>query len=165
MSGSGGFYKYRCKYFYTYNCPNWVYCNGHACAMCLVGVPSLHDVLSYPPFADLLLNKQAEGRDSMETEATAPPNWQQQQRQAQQHVRRPNVASAYTEICVPQAIHGTLRYTVMEIIPTDEPGPGAYWVLRQKAMAAQALPYSTFTTSDTPRPVMTSVGVTGQVAY
>ncbi|KAL2149530.1 hypothetical protein VTH82DRAFT_8181 [Thermothelomyces myriococcoides] len=142
MSGSGGFYKYRCKYFYTYNCPNWVYCNGHACAMCL-----------------------AEGRDSMETEATAPPNWQQQQRQAQQHVRRPNVASAYTEICVPQAIHGTLRYTVMEIIPTDEPGPGAYWVLRQKAMAAQALPYSTFTTSDTPRPVMTSVGVTGQVAY
>jgi len=36
MSGTGGFYKYRCKYFYTYNCPNWVYCNGHACAMCLV---------------------------------------------------------------------------------------------------------------------------------
>lgn len=36
MSGSGGFYKYRCKYFYTHNCPNWVYCNGHACAMCLV---------------------------------------------------------------------------------------------------------------------------------
>jgi hypothetical protein len=40
MSGSGGFYKYRCKYFYTYNCPNWVYCNGHACAMCLVGTTS-----------------------------------------------------------------------------------------------------------------------------
>lgn len=36
MSGSGGFYKYRCKYFYTYNCPNWVYANGHACPMCLV---------------------------------------------------------------------------------------------------------------------------------
>lgn len=42
MSGTGGFYKYRCKYFYTYNCPNWVYCNGHACAMCLV-VPHLPD--------------------------------------------------------------------------------------------------------------------------
>ena len=38
MSGSGGFYKYRCKHFYTYNCPNWVYCNGHACAMCLVSI-------------------------------------------------------------------------------------------------------------------------------
>jgi hypothetical protein len=36
MSGSGGFYKYRCKYFYTHNCDNWVYANGHACAMCLV---------------------------------------------------------------------------------------------------------------------------------
>ncbi|KAI7784288.1 hypothetical protein SLS64_007050 [Diaporthe eres] len=23
MSGSGGFYKYRCKYFYTHNCTNW----------------------------------------------------------------------------------------------------------------------------------------------
>ncbi|KAL2160297.1 hypothetical protein VTH06DRAFT_1470 [Thermothelomyces fergusii] len=159
MSGSGGFYKYRCKYFYTYNCPNWVYCNGHACAMCL-----------------------AEGRDAIEAEATAPATWQPQQPQqqqqqpqqqqqqvqqqpVQQHLRRPNAASAYTEICVPQAIHGTLRYTVMEIIPTDDPGPGAYWVLRQKVMAAQALPYSTFTTSDTPRPVMTPTGVGGQVAY
>ncbi|KAL2139557.1 hypothetical protein VTI28DRAFT_5038 [Corynascus sepedonium] len=149
MSGSGGFYKYRCKYFYTYNCPNWVYCNGHACAMCL-----------------------AEGRDSAEAEAGAlsrphaSATWQQaQQQQQQQHQRRQN-ATASTEICVPQAVHGTLRYTVMEIIPSDEPGnSGAYWVLRQKVMAAQALPYSTFTTSDTPRPVMTSVGVPGQMAY
>jgi hypothetical protein len=53
----------------------------------------------------------------------------------------------------------------MEIIPADEPGSGAYWILRQKAMAPQALPYSTFTTSDTPRPVMTSVGIPGQMAY
>jgi hypothetical protein len=43
MSGSGGFYKYRCKHFYTYNCPNWVYCNGHACAMCLVST-CIHSV-------------------------------------------------------------------------------------------------------------------------
>ncbi|KAF7533232.1 hypothetical protein G7054_g7275 [Neopestalotiopsis clavispora] len=26
--GGGGFYKYRCKYFYTHNCPNWVYAEG-----------------------------------------------------------------------------------------------------------------------------------------
>ena len=40
MSGSGGFYKYRCKYFLTHNCPNWVYANGHACALCLVRQPT-----------------------------------------------------------------------------------------------------------------------------
>ncbi|KAI5860336.1 hypothetical protein GGS23DRAFT_233163 [Durotheca rogersii] len=34
MSGSGGFYKYRCKYFYTHNCPNWVYVNNSPCASC-----------------------------------------------------------------------------------------------------------------------------------
>ncbi|KAI0537706.1 hypothetical protein GGR58DRAFT_329430 [Xylaria digitata] len=34
MSGSGGFYKYRCKYFYTHECPNWVYVNNTACASC-----------------------------------------------------------------------------------------------------------------------------------
>ncbi|KAK7431605.1 hypothetical protein QQZ08_001823 [Neonectria magnoliae] len=28
MSGAGGFYKYRCKYFYTHNCPNWVWADG-----------------------------------------------------------------------------------------------------------------------------------------
>ncbi|KAK3946243.1 hypothetical protein QBC46DRAFT_3005 [Diplogelasinospora grovesii] len=35
MSGSGGFYKYRCKYFYTHNCPNWVWVNNAPCASCL----------------------------------------------------------------------------------------------------------------------------------
>ncbi|KAI1327650.1 hypothetical protein F5Y16DRAFT_189841 [Xylariaceae sp. FL0255] len=34
MSGGGGFYKYRCKYFYTHDCPNWVYVNNTACATC-----------------------------------------------------------------------------------------------------------------------------------
>ncbi|KAK4115621.1 hypothetical protein N656DRAFT_775547 [Canariomyces notabilis] len=50
MSGSGGFYKYRCKYFWTYNCDNWVYANGHACQMCLVShvhLPTLFPLL--PP--------------------------------------------------------------------------------------------------------------------
>ncbi|KAK4151205.1 hypothetical protein C8A00DRAFT_36145 [Chaetomidium leptoderma] len=143
MSGSGGFYKYRCKYFYTYNCPNWVYCNGHACAMCL-----------------------AEGRDAAESASSMPAQphsaatWQRPQ-----HQQRPN-PSASTEICVPQAIQGTLLYTVMEIVPTDEPGSGAYWILRQKAMEPRALPpYNTITTSDTPRPVMASVGMAGQMAY
>lgn len=38
MSGSGGFYKYRCKYFYTHNCNNWVYVNNAPCAHCLVSL-------------------------------------------------------------------------------------------------------------------------------
>lgn len=42
MSGSGGFYKYRCKYFYAKSCQNWVYVNGEACITCLVS-------LSVPP--------------------------------------------------------------------------------------------------------------------
>ncbi|KAI0876516.1 hypothetical protein GGS24DRAFT_451151 [Hypoxylon argillaceum] len=36
MSGGGGFYKFRCKYFLSHECPNWVYLNGSACAECAV---------------------------------------------------------------------------------------------------------------------------------
>jgi len=35
MSSSGGYYKYRCKYWMTYNCPNWVWVNNSPCAHCL----------------------------------------------------------------------------------------------------------------------------------
>ncbi|KAH9885971.1 hypothetical protein F4778DRAFT_759886 [Xylariomycetidae sp. FL2044] len=31
---SGGYYQYRCKYFYTYDCPNWVYVNNAQCPSC-----------------------------------------------------------------------------------------------------------------------------------
>lgn len=103
--------------------------------------------------------KQAEGRDATDSKlatsshAHLSANWRQQNR------------STPTEICVPQAIDGTLRYTVMEIIPTEQSGPGTYWVLRQKAMAPQALPYTGITTSDTPRAVMAPVGIPLQMAY
>ena len=40
MSGSGGYYKYRCKYWLTYNCPNWVWVNNAPCAHCLVRLSS-----------------------------------------------------------------------------------------------------------------------------
>lgn len=39
MSGSGGFYKYRCKNFYSHNCPNWVWVNNSPCATCIVSHP------------------------------------------------------------------------------------------------------------------------------
>ncbi|KAI1357050.1 hypothetical protein F5Y01DRAFT_321363 [Xylaria sp. FL0043] len=34
IPGYGGFYKYRCKYFYTHECPNWVYVNNTGCGEC-----------------------------------------------------------------------------------------------------------------------------------
>ncbi len=36
MSGGGGYYKYRCKNWLTYNCEEWVWVNGTACTNCLV---------------------------------------------------------------------------------------------------------------------------------
>ncbi|KAH8677597.1 hypothetical protein BX600DRAFT_132121 [Xylariales sp. PMI_506] len=33
-SGGGGYFRYRCKYFYTHNCPNWVYVNNSPCSSC-----------------------------------------------------------------------------------------------------------------------------------
>ncbi|SPO03851.1 uncharacterized protein DNG_06534 [Cephalotrichum gorgonifer] len=43
MSGSGGFYKYRCKYFYAKSCQNWVYVNGEACITCLAEGCDAHE--------------------------------------------------------------------------------------------------------------------------
>jgi len=49
MSGSGGYYKYRCKYWLTYNCPNWVWVNNAPCAHCLAdGRDSDTAVMSSP---------------------------------------------------------------------------------------------------------------------
>ncbi|XXG97412.1 hypothetical protein Hte_003713 [Hypoxylon texense] len=105
MSGSGGFYRYRCKYFYTHNCPNWVYVNNSPCANCC-----------------------AEGRDVEEPNAQMP-SWR--------HSR---------EICVPRVEDGTVHYTLMEIVNTDE--SGNQWTLRYKVEQTQVPTVST--TSATP---------------
>lgn len=34
-SCSAGYFRYRCKNFYTYNCDNWVWVNYTACAECV----------------------------------------------------------------------------------------------------------------------------------
>ncbi|KAI1110966.1 hypothetical protein F5Y14DRAFT_454493 [Nemania sp. NC0429] len=34
MSGTGGYYRFRCKYFLSHECPNWVYINNAVCAEC-----------------------------------------------------------------------------------------------------------------------------------
>ncbi|KAI1769105.1 hypothetical protein GGR53DRAFT_226796 [Hypoxylon sp. FL1150] len=105
MSGSGGFYKYRCKYFYTHNCPNWVYVNNSPCAACC-----------------------AEGRD-VEGAASEMPSWKPPR-----------------EICVPRVEDGTVHYTLMEIVNTDE--SGNQWTLRYKVEQTQVPAVST--TSATP---------------
>ncbi|KAI0469354.1 hypothetical protein F4859DRAFT_142763 [Xylaria cf. heliscus] len=48
MSG-GGFYKFRCKYFFTHECPNWVYVNNTACAECSAQGRDLEPAASQPP--------------------------------------------------------------------------------------------------------------------
>ncbi|KAK4130875.1 hypothetical protein BT67DRAFT_445194 [Trichocladium antarcticum] len=152
---SGGYSLFRCKYFLSHQCLRWVYANGHACAMCL-----------------------AEGRDAAEPSPTPDSSdpWQPQ------HQQPPNdPPSPPTEICVPYAWHGTLRYTVMEIIPADGPpfafpvsgnsdssrnsdgeggggGAGTYWVRRQRAIDPWAVSLDAGATSDTPRPVMGGKG-------
>lgn len=128
-SGSGGFYKYRCKYFYTYNCSNWVYVSNAPCANCLVHLeqhrpqPSSHTKANKH-------NSQAEGRDS----AAAP---------AQPWANKPR------EIQVPYLDdHGVLQYSLMEIVHTEP--SGLYWEVRQKVANPQ-LPTGPPTTSDQPR--------------
>ena len=135
MSGSGGFYRYRCKYWLTHNCNNWVYVNGAACAYCVVSFgPWVSDVGHSETDKDC---GQADGRESMESETTAPAH----------HFSR--------EICVPRVCDGTLQYMLMELV---ESGTGNYWAVRHKVTAQPLVP-ANMTTSDTPRPIMATTGV------
>lgn len=38
MSGSGGYPKFRCKYFQTHGCERWVMCKGTPCPWCVVSL-------------------------------------------------------------------------------------------------------------------------------
>ena len=154
---SSGFYKYRCKYFLTHNCPNWVYCHGHPCALCLVNSQHLSHNLHLAAVSNH--SPQAEGRDADESRPAMSSHSQFSTAWRQQ------MPPTSTDICVPQAIQGTLRYTVMEIIPAEDSASRAYWVLREKAMAPRPVSYATHTTSDTPRAVMAPVGISAQMAY
>ncbi|KAK6824704.1 hypothetical protein PG995_015690 [Apiospora arundinis] len=33
--GGGGVYRYRCRCFYSHNCPNWTYVNNTCCTQCV----------------------------------------------------------------------------------------------------------------------------------
>ncbi|KAF3766555.1 hypothetical protein M406DRAFT_351544 [Cryphonectria parasitica EP155] len=120
-SGSGGFYKYRCKYFYTHNCSNWVYVHNSACANCL-----------------------AEGRDTIQI----PPHTQAQ------------MDSQPRDIYVPYFEGGVLKYSLMEVVITDQ--GGQYWELREK-VANPGVPYIPATNAQ-PAPLgfITSTAVQSQ---
>jgi len=49
MSG-GGYYKYRCKYWLSHNCPHWVWVNNAPCAHCLADGRDSDNVVVPPPF-------------------------------------------------------------------------------------------------------------------
>jgi len=101
MSGSGGYYKYRCKYWLTYNCPNWVWVNNATCAHCLASWPSLFWALSN-------YYLQADGRDSEASKASP--------------------FRISREVCVPQFEHGFLHYIMMEIVANSDVDSG--WVVK-----------------------------------
>lgn len=140
-SGSGGFYKYRCKYFYTHNCSNWVYVSNAACATCLVSI--CHTICPTRFFSSLVFlthglaaNEllQGQGRDEDKTPAQAQaPSWN----------------APLKEIYVPFFLDGVLQYSLMQIVPTDP--SGLYWELKHK-VAHPSIPMVP-TTSDQPRAV------------
>jgi hypothetical protein len=127
MSGSGGFYKYRCKYFYSKQCPEWVYVNGDPCSECLVScwLPCL-GTSSDPTNTQL----QRKGLDATEDFV---PMW-------------PGVR----DICVPVLQDGFLQYAIMELVLPDASG---YWTLRAKvAQPPPVAPPSFGGTAELPRP-------------
>ena len=130
MSSPGGFYKYRCKYFYSHNCKNWVWVHDTPCSTCLVShtrfthrsTTDPHRPNPFPPNrqqktkqrANKCLYIKAEGRDS---DSAPMPSW-----------------TLSRDIIVPRVRNGILQYTVMEVVPsaTAETGDDAY-ILRAKA--------------------------------
>ncbi|KAL7276624.1 hypothetical protein RUND412_000390 [Rhizina undulata] len=51
--GSGGYYKFRCKNFFTYNCGNWVWVNHSACAECVAAGRDSDDVEECTPMSEI----------------------------------------------------------------------------------------------------------------
>lgn len=103
MSGSGrGYYKYRCKYWLTFNCQNWVWVNNAPCAHCMVR----HQSRCKHVHANI---NQASGRDDEDIPAS------------QLELSR--------EVFVPRFEKGSLYYTLMEIVASSDHDCG--WVLKE----------------------------------
>ncbi|KAF8862763.1 hypothetical protein BDZ45DRAFT_798940 [Acephala macrosclerotiorum] len=71
MSGSGGYYKYRCKYWLTYNCPHWVWVNNAPCAHCLADGRDDSDMPTPPPLLIFsLLDRLPSQREEVDNNKT-----------------------------------------------------------------------------------------------
>ncbi|KAK3397154.1 hypothetical protein B0T20DRAFT_415393 [Sordaria brevicollis] len=70
----GGYYKYRCKHFYTYNCMNWVWVNYAACATCLaMGRGEESEVVPSATRFEIRVPRALDGMLSYESAWIAPP--------------------------------------------------------------------------------------------
>lgn len=134
MSGSGGYHQFRCKYFLTHNCNNWVWVANTACASCMVSENPSRAGENHLA-ADH--RTQAEGRDAGEPAGAEPGG------------------GFCREMFVRQVQDGTSQYTLMELVATEE--CGKYWALREKAMQPPAPPV--IVTSDVPGVVRSTAGV------
>jgi len=140
---SGGFYRYHCKYFYTHNCPHWVWVNNTPCANCSVSeVIFVKNLYGLWPLT-IRKPRQAEGRDAAEDSQLAQnPGWR-----------------LAREVFVPHILDGFLHYTLMEIVATGE--GGSQWMLRQKRELQPS--GANLTTSAVPRSVFQTTGISTQL--
>ncbi|KAL1838064.1 hypothetical protein VTJ49DRAFT_3084 [Mycothermus thermophilus] len=82
MSGSGGFFKYRCKYFLSHNCNNWTYVGGSACSSCV----------AEGRFTDETWNTDTTSSSNTNTKSESP------------------TSGNSSDVLVPKAENGTLTY-------------------------------------------------------
>ncbi|KAI0105088.1 hypothetical protein GGR51DRAFT_520862 [Nemania sp. FL0031] len=69
---SGGFYKFRCRNFLSYDCPNWVYVNGITCAQCDARRRHADPTTSqYIPISPSLDNDRSDGAQTDRPRSTA----------------------------------------------------------------------------------------------
>ncbi|OAR05846.1 hypothetical protein LLEC1_07537 [Akanthomyces lecanii] len=102
-SPGGGFYKYRCKYFLSHDCKNWVWVNDTPCSTCLVSGLLF---FSCPFFSIVLIaasSRKANGRDDEKYPTAAWAAW-----------------AASRDIMAPFVSNGILQYAHMEVAVSEQ---------------------------------------------
>ncbi|CCC07349.1 hypothetical protein SMACR_02356 [Sordaria macrospora] len=138
MSGGGqpggGFYKYRCKHFYTYECMNWVWVNHAACATCLaMGRGEESDVALSATRFEIRVPRALDGMLSYESAWVAPPVFT-------------GFEPTFKTRNAPMSGNNSSTTSLGDFTPAFRGSP------------PEVFP-TTMTTTDTPQPVMTTTGV------
>ncbi|KAK3683678.1 hypothetical protein B0T22DRAFT_483502 [Podospora appendiculata] len=140
MSGSGGFYKYRCKHFLTHNCNNWVWVNGAACACCL-----------------------AEGREAEDDIAAGLPSWldmnQIQDVQAPEWPGANGMAYGYRLMQFVPTGQGNERILQPKVRQQQQQHHHQHHHQQRPIITVPMV------TADMPRPVMSSTGIGNSMGY